>query len=60
MPAMAVHDQSENAAMDLARVGWLLTTAACLIAVVILITQGYYGYAGVTFAVAASASINLV
>jgi hypothetical protein len=26
---------------------------------VILLLQGYYGYAGVTFAVAASAGINL-
>ena len=45
--------------MNLARIGWLATTAACLIAVVILLTQDYYGYAGVTFAVAVSAAINL-
>jgi hypothetical protein len=45
--------------VDLARASWLTTVAACLIAVVILITQGYYGYAGVTFAVGVSAAINL-
>jgi hypothetical protein len=45
--------------VDLARIGWLGTTAACMIAVVILMIQGYYGYAGVTFAVALSAAINL-
>jgi hypothetical protein len=45
--------------MDLPRILWLATTAACLIAVVILLTQKYYGYAGVTFAVAVSAAINL-
>ena len=45
--------------MDLARFGWLATVLACLIAVVILGLQGYYGYAGVTFAVAVSAAINL-
>ena len=45
--------------MDLARIGWLVTVVACLIAVVILVIDGYYGYAGVTFAVAASAAINL-
>ncbi len=45
--------------MNLARLGWLTTVLACLIAVVILIVQGYYGYAGVTFAVALSAAINL-
>jgi hypothetical protein len=45
--------------VDLARVGWLVTVLACLVAVVILIVQGYLGYALVTFAVAASAAINL-
>lgn len=45
--------------MPLARIGWLLTVLACMIAVVVLLTQGYYGYAGVTFAVAVSAAINL-
>jgi hypothetical protein len=32
---------------------------ACLIAVVILLLQRYFGYAAVTFAVAASAAINV-
>ncbi len=45
--------------MDLARIGWLVTVLACLIAVLILVIEGYYGYAAVTFAVAASAAINL-
>ncbi|HEY2259491.1 MAG TPA: hypothetical protein VGH45_07245 [Solirubrobacteraceae bacterium] len=45
--------------MDLARIGWLATMLACLVAVLILALQGYYGYAGVTLAVAASAGINL-
>jgi hypothetical protein len=49
----------ENTAVDLARIGWLATVLACMIAVLILLLQGYYGYAGVTFAVAASAAINL-
>jgi hypothetical protein len=56
-PAIPV--DGENRAMDLARIGWLVVVIACLIAVVILLLQGYYGYAGVTFAVAASAGINL-
>jgi len=38
---------------------WLGTSLACLIAVVVLVLQGYYGYAGVTFAVAVAAAINL-
>ena len=45
--------------MDLARIGWLATVLACLIAVMILLLQGYFGYAAVTFAVAASAAINV-
>ncbi len=45
--------------MDLARLGWLATVLACLIAVLILVLQGYLGYAGVTLAVAVSAAINL-
>jgi hypothetical protein len=45
--------------VDLARIGWVATTVACLIAVLILLTQDYYGYAGVTLAVAVSAAINL-
>ena len=36
-----------------------MTVFSCLVAVVILLLQGYYGYALVTFAVAASAAFNL-
>lgn len=46
--------------MDLARIGWVATVLVCLVTVVILLLQGYYGYAGVTFAVAVSAAINLL
>jgi hypothetical protein len=45
--------------VDLARIAWLATVLASLIAVLILVLQGYFGYAGVTLAVAASAAINL-
>ena len=45
--------------MDLARIGWLTTSLACLLAVLILVLQGYFGYAVVTFFVARSAAINL-
>jgi hypothetical protein len=58
-PRAAVDVDGQNRAVDLARIGWLSVVVACLIAVVILLLQGYYGYAGVTFAVAASAGINL-
>jgi len=49
----------ENASVDLARIGWTITVLACLVAVLILVLEGYFGYAGVTFAVAVSAAINL-
>lgn len=45
--------------MDLARIAWLLTVVALLIAVLILALDEYYGYAGVTLAVAVSAAFNL-
>jgi hypothetical protein len=47
------------APVNLARAGWLATVAACAVAVVILIIQGYVGYAGVACAVGLSAAINL-
>jgi hypothetical protein len=46
--------------VDLARIGWLVTVIVCLITILVLVLQGYYGYAGVTLAVALSAAINLV
>jgi hypothetical protein len=51
--------ESEHKGVDLARLAWLGTVGACLIAVAILVVQGYYGYAAVTCAVAASAALNL-
>jgi hypothetical protein len=61
-----VHAGEENApvdlnpSVDLGRLGWLVIVVACLVAVTILVLEGYYGYAGVTFAVALSAGINLL
>jgi hypothetical protein len=46
--------------VDLGRISWLVTVFACLVAVFILFLQGYFGYAGVTLAVAVSAAINLL
>jgi hypothetical protein len=52
-------DPGQNSAVDLGRLAWLGTVFVCLIVVLILVLQGYYGYAGVTFAVALAAAINL-
>lgn len=49
----------ENVGVELERLAWLVTVLACLVTAVILLLEGYYGYAGVTFAVAVSAFINL-
>ncbi|HYB25675.1 MAG TPA: hypothetical protein VEF89_03590 [Solirubrobacteraceae bacterium] len=58
-PEPDVGPEDENTLVDLGRLAWLGTVFACLIAVLILALQGYYGYAAVTFAVALAAAINL-
>ena len=55
-----VGEPDQNMSVDLGRLAWLGTVGVCLIAVLILVLQGYYGYAGVTFAVAVAAGINLL
>ena len=58
-PAGNQGPDDEHKGVDLARLAWLGTVGACLIAVAILLVQGYYGYAAVTCAVVASAALNL-
>jgi hypothetical protein len=55
-----VSEADQNTTVDLGRIAWLGTVLACLIAVVILVLEGYFGYAAVTLAVAAAAGINLL
>lgn len=45
--------------MELARIPWVVTVVVCLITVLILVLDGYYGYGGVTLAVAIAAAINI-
>jgi hypothetical protein len=45
--------------VELGRIAWIGTVLVCLVTVAILLIDGYYGYAEVTFAVAVSAGINL-
>ncbi|HJS94203.1 MAG TPA: hypothetical protein VJ741_08065 [Solirubrobacteraceae bacterium] len=52
--------EEQNAVVNLGRLAWLGTVGVCLIVVLILVLEGYYGYAGVTFAVAVAAFINLL
>jgi hypothetical protein len=46
--------------VKLERIVWLLTVGASVVTVLILALKGYWGYAGVTFAVALSAATNLI
>jgi hypothetical protein len=54
-----VGSPEQNATVDLARIAWIVTVLACVVTIAILVLEGYYGYALVTFAVAVSAGINL-
>ncbi len=56
----SVGEGEQNTAVNLARLAWLGTVGICLIVVLVLVLQGYYGYAAVTFAVAVAAFINLL
>ena len=44
---------------NLGRAAWFVTALVAFVAAVIVFLEGYYGYAGVTFAVALAAAINL-
>jgi hypothetical protein len=46
--------------VPLGRISWLLTVAACLVAAVLLLVNGYVGYFGVLLAVAAAAGTNVL
>ena len=46
--------------MPLSRIAWLVTVAICLIAAMLLLVNGYYGYSGVLLAVGAAAAVNLL
>ena len=45
--------------MPLSRISWIVTVAICLIASLLLLLDGYYGYSLVLVAVGAAAALNL-
>ncbi len=45
--------------VDLSRLAWLTTVGVCFVAALILLVDGYVGYAGTLVAVGLSAAINL-
>jgi hypothetical protein len=46
--------------VPLSRISWLVTVAVCLIAALLLLLNGYSGYAGILLAVGVSAAVNLL
>ena len=45
--------------MPLSRIAWMVTVAACVIAAVLVLVNGYVGYFGVLLAVGLAAAVNL-
>jgi hypothetical protein len=45
--------------VPLSKIAWLATVAICLVAAVLVLISGYYGYFFVLLAVGASAAVNL-
>ena len=50
----------QNSRVPLARISWLVTVGICLIAALLLLLDGYFGYSGVLLAVGAAAAVNLL
>jgi hypothetical protein len=45
--------------VSLSRISWILTVAVCALSAILLLLNGYSGYAGVLVAVGAAAAVNL-
>ncbi len=45
--------------MPLSRISWLVTVGICLVAALLLLLDGYYGYTLILLAVGAAAALNL-
>ena len=45
--------------MPLSQISWVVTVAVCLIAALLLLVNGYFGYSGVLLAVGAAAALNV-
>ena len=52
--------RGQNTGVPLSRISWLVTVGICLIAALLLLLNGYYGYSGVLFAVGLAAAVNLL
>jgi hypothetical protein len=45
--------------VPLSRISWLVTVGICMIAALLLLLDGYYGYTLILLAVGAAAALNL-
>jgi hypothetical protein len=52
--------EGQNTGVPLSRISWLITVGVCLVAAVLLLLNGYFGYSGVLLAVGAAAAVNLL
>jgi hypothetical protein len=46
--------------VPLSKISWIVTVAISVIAALILLLDGYYGYSGILLAVGGAAAVNLV
>jgi hypothetical protein len=46
--------------VPLSRISWLVTVGVCILAALLLVLNGYYGYSGLLLAVGAAAAVNLL
>ena len=46
--------------MPLSRIAWMITVGICLVAALLVLINGYSGYAGVLLAVGIAAAVNLL
>jgi hypothetical protein len=46
--------------VPLSRISWLVTVGICVLAALLLVLNGYYGYSAVLLAVGAAAAVNLL
>src|SRR4051795_6070406 len=49
----------QNSRVPLSRIAWMITVGICLIAALLVLLNGYSGYAGVLLAVGIAAAVNL-
>jgi hypothetical protein len=50
----------QDGEVPLSRITWLVTVAIALVAALLLLLNGYFGYSGVLLAVGAAAAVNLL